>query len=384
MYNVTVADSTKLLNAAELPGSIYQSGEVFTTDDELKKLADQLGKLAEPPWQLPRPDFSWGPLGNGTMRYNKIEALSIGARGELDLGRLKLDGSARIGVADLEPNAEIGLARTTRRSFLRLAGYRRLDVMDKASGFGGFSTSLNAFLFGDDDRDYYRSLGGELVLRPSDAQTQWYDLRLFAEQQRAASVETDFSLRHVANNEHVFAANLEAERADQAGAGLSLRWSGGQNPASVRASVELHADASVGTFDFTRESATLYVGMPLPFKLAGAIEVSAGTSTGPVPTQSLWYLGGIRSMRGYSIDAESGNAYWRARGEVGMGMPMLRLTGFTDFGWAGDRTDVQSRASMFSVGAGVSFLDGLVRIDLARSLRGKRDWRLHASLDGIL
>jgi hemolysin activation/secretion protein len=98
----------------------------------------------------------------------------------------------------------------------------------------------------------------------------------------------------------------------------------------------------------------------------------------------LWYLGGIRSLRGYSIDTESGDAYWRARAELGRGLPVFRLTGFTDFGWAGDRTDLQTRASMLSVGAGVSFLDGLVRIDLARSLRGKRDWRLHASLDGIL
>ena len=384
LYNVTIADSAKLLSATELPQSFYESGEVLTSDEELQKLAKQLGKLADPPWEFRRPSFAWGPLASGMFRYNKVEALSMGARTNFDFGRLALDGTGRIGIADLEPNGEIGLARNGRRSSIRLAGYRRLDVMDKASGFGGISSTLDAFFFGNDDRAYYRSLGGELIVRPADARPQWFDLRLFAEKQRAASTETDFSIAHVVNEDHLFLPNLKADRADEAGAALTLRWAGGQNPAKLRGSVELHADASTGTFDFTRESATLYVGTPLPLHLAGAVEVSAGTSTGPVPIQSLWYLGGIRSMRGYSIDAASGTAFWRARAEIGTGLPMMRLTGFTDFGWAGDRTDVRTRASMLSVGAGASFLDGLLRIDLARSLRGQRDWKLHASVDGIL
>ncbi len=384
LYNVTIADSAKLLTAAELPTSFYESGEVLTSDDELKKLADQLGKLAEPPWQIPVPTFAWGLGGNGLVRYNKVEALSIGARSGIDLGRLALDGSARIGVADLEPNAEIGIARNARQSYIRVAGYRRLDVMDQPSGFGGLSSSLAALFLGVDDRDYYRSLGGELVARPGEARSQWYELRLFAEQQRAASAETDFSIAHVIKDDHLFAPNRQADRANEAGGGLTLRWAGGQNPARPRGSVELHADASFGTFDFTRESATLYFGLPLPANFAAAVEVAAGTSTGAVPTQSLWYLGGIRSLRGYTIGAASGDAFWRARAEIGKGLPVFRLTGFTDFGWAGDRTDVQTRASMLSVGVGASFLDGLLRVDLARSLRGQREWRLHASVDGIL
>jgi hemolysin activation/secretion protein len=198
------------------------------------------------------------------------------------------------------------------------------------------------------------------------------------------SKETDFSIAHLVDEGNLFAPNRRAERADEAGGALTLRLAAGQNPAKVRGGVQLHADASFGTFDFTRESATVYLGAPLPFRLSTAVELSAGTSTGTVPIQSLWYLGGVRSMRGYTIDAQSGNAYWRARAEIGRGLPVFRLTGFTDFGWAGERTNVQSRASMLSVGAGASFLDGLIRIDLARSLRGQRDWRLHASVDGIL
>ena len=65
-------------------------------------------------------------------------------------------------------------------------------------------------------------------------------------------------------------------------------------------------------------------------------------------------------------------------------LPAARLVLFTDLGWAGDRDNVSDRASLWSAGVGASFLDGLLRVDVARALRGHRDWRLHMSVDGIL
>lgn len=383
-FTVVVADSAKLLTAAELPPSIYGDTEVLTTDAELTKLAERLKKLAEPPWQMRAPTLAWGWAGSGLLRYNKIEALSVGARSQMDLGRLRLDGTARLGVGDWQPRAEIGLTRGTPESWLRLAAYRRLDVMDAASGFGGFGSSLGAFFFGRDERDYYQSTGGELVLRPGEAEKQWFDVRLFAETQRPVAVETDFSVPHVFNDSHQFSINRIAQRADHAGAALTLRTGGGQNPAAFRWNAELGVLGSLGTYDFSRETLKLGVGMPLPFKLVSALEVAGGTSTGNVPLQSQWFLGGIRSVRGYEIGETVGTAFWRARGEIGTAIPLSRLTLFSDVGWAGPRDHIGRRASLFSVGAGASFMDGLIRIDLARALRGDRAWRLHASVDGIL
>jgi hypothetical protein len=145
LYHVTVADSATLLTSSELPASVYGDKEELTSDPELAKLMDQLKKLAKPPWQAKAPSFVWGLRGNGLVRYNKVEALSVGARTDFDFGRLRADATARIGVADLEPNAELGLSRATLGSQMRLAGYRRLDAMDKVSGFGGFSSSLGAW-----------------------------------------------------------------------------------------------------------------------------------------------------------------------------------------------------------------------------------------------
>ncbi|MEX2282144.1 MAG: hypothetical protein WEE89_06650 [Gemmatimonadota bacterium] len=399
LYHVTVEDSAALLTSAALPTTIYGDQVQLTSDPELARLMDRLKKLANPPWQAKAASFAWGLRGNGLVRYNKIEALSIGARSDFDFGRMRADVTGRIGVADLEPNLELGLSRGTLNTQIRLAGYRRLDVMDKPSGFGGLSTSLGAFFVGRDERDYYRTLGGELVARPADTHSQWYTLRLFGETQRPVSNETDFSIPNLFDNSHLFDANLRANRAHQFGGALTLRRSWGQNPAGFRFATEAFVEGAGGTYDYLRESLMLQLGLPLPFKLAGAVEVAGGTSQFPLgrtldtdsaapfdfrPVQSSWFLGGVRSIRGYEIGADLGSAFWRARGEIGTALPAARLVLFSDFGWAGSKDNISRRASLWSVGVGGSFLDGILRVDLAHALRGSRAWKLHVSVDGIL
>jgi hypothetical protein len=391
LYTVTVADSAALLTSTELPPSIFGDKEQLTSDPELEQIMNRLKKLADPPWQARAASFAWGLGGSGLVRYNKIEALSVGARHDFDFGRMRADATARLGVADLEPKAELGLSLATLNTQMRIAGYRRLDVMDEVSGMGGFWTSAGAFFLGRDERDYLRSTGGEVLIRPIDSNTQWYNIRLFAEQQRPLSNETDFSVRHLLSSSHVFDPNLRAERADQIGAALTLRTVWGQNPEGFRLASEAYVEGSQGTFDFVRESALLQLSAPLPFKLAGAVEVAAGTTQfssndlfDQPPLQSQWFLGGARTIRGYEIGNTFGPAFWRGRAELGTSLPAARVVLFSDFGWAGSTNNISKRASMWSVGAGGSFLDGLVRVDLARALRGSRAWRLHLSVDGIL
>jgi hypothetical protein len=379
-YHVTIRDSAALVTSPQLPASIYSQDELISAA-EVNRLARQIKGLPGARWLLQAPRFSWGLGGNGLLRYNKVEGLAVGARTEFDFGRLRADASAHLGFADLEPKIDLSVLRNTVQSQLRLGLYRRLAVMDQAAGFGGLGASLHALLFGEDDRDYYRATGIELSRRPAEAGTQWYELGLFAEQQRARSRETNFSIAHTFNRQDVFAPNRAADPADQAGGWLTLRAFGGQDPRGFTWSAELGAYGSTGTFDFTRESARLQIGFPLPFGLAGALEGAAGTSTGSVPTQSLWYLGGSHSLRGFDIGVASGTAFWRTRAELGTAFPGARLVVFTDLGWAGQRNRIETRASLLSAGAGASFLNGIVRLDLARALRGQPGWKFHLSVN---
>jgi hypothetical protein len=384
MYTVILPDSASLVTSAELPASIYGDAQELSSAAELVRLAERLKKLPLTPWQLPRANFSWGPGGNGLLRYNKVEGLSVGARSELDFGRLRADATVHLGSADLEPKLELGLARKALHSQTRLGLYHRLEVMDQTRGLGGFSASLNALLFGNDDRDYYQATGIELSRRPAETATQWYELSFFAEQQRAVAVETHFSVARAFNSRNLFAPNLAADRADQAGAQLTLRAFGGQNPARFRWSAELSGLGSAGTFDFTRESLRLQLGFPLPFRFVGGLEGAAGTSTGPVPVQSRWYLGGANLIRGYDDGEASGTAFWRGRAEIGTPLVAVRAVGFVDLGWFGDRNQIADRASLLSVGAGASFFDGLLRFDIARALRGNTGWKVHLTVNGVL
>ena len=65
-------------------------------------------------------------------------------------------------------------------------------------------------------------------------------------------------------------------------------------------------------------------------------------------------------------------------------LPLARLLFFSDAGWVGSRESFTSEPQLLSAGAGVSLLDGLLRLDLARALKAPTGWRLTAYFDAWL
>ena len=126
-------------------------------------------------------------------------------------------------------------------------------------------------------------------------------------------------------------------------------------------------DASVGDYNFARFSTTTRVTVPLPGRLVAGAELGAGASGGIVPLQSLWFLGGPATLRGYAGGTIAGPDFWRGRLEVANSFPGARVALFSDAGWAGRGDDLATGQPIISAGAGVSFLDGLLRIDLSQS-----------------
>jgi hypothetical protein len=374
-FQVTIADSASLLTSETLPESAFGDDIELMTGLELAELEKELKQLPDRPWQLRAPSFALGLGGAGLLRYNRIESLSIGAKTQLDLGRLTIDGSARIGLADLEPNGELSITRETIGSFKRITAYRRLAAANPETLPLGIGNSVSALLFGRDDGEYYRALGVQLDWRPPTASSQWFGLRLYAEHQSAANTETDFSVRHLIDSDHLFRPNIAASKADQIGASLVLRTSHGFDPAAFRWGAEASVTAEAGTFEFIRPGVTLRAALPLG-RLALAVETAAGTSfSGEPPVQSDWFLGGPATLRGYNGGVMHGMSYWRGRAELAGSRPAVRLTLFSDAGWAGPRAAFGTRDALISAGAGAAFLDGLVRLEVARALRRPLGWR---------
>ena len=126
---------------------------------------------------------------------------------------------------------------------------------------------------------------------------------------------------------------------------------------------------------------------PLPAGLLAGLELDGGATLGETPLQSHYFLGGGRTVRGYGGNAANGESFWTARAEVATAGPGARIVVFSDAGWTGPVEDFSADPVLLSAGAGVSFLDGLLRIDAARPLRevaGYDNWRVEMRVDAGL
>jgi hypothetical protein len=344
-------------------------------------MAGEIGAIPQAPWQY-RPHL---PDGVGSVikhaRYNRVEALSLGVDGKLDWGRLALDGSVRVGVADWEPNFELGLTRPGRTTSWRLGGYRRLDAANPDTRPFGLINSFNAFFLQRDDGQYFRTIGGELT--GANNGSGWWKGRLYYEHQSGAAVETQFAIPNLFNDLNQFNPNITAQEADQFGGALTLRGSKTLSK-SLIVGTEATVDGGTGTFDFGRGALTGRATVTGLGHVSLGFEAAAGTSGGTVPVQSFFYIGGPATVRGYDGGDMAGEAFWRGRSEIGYGIPAVRFSVFSDMGWAGARPNFTTGRALWSAGAGVSFLDGIFRMDLSRAMRSPTGWRFDFYLDGIL
>ncbi len=377
-------DYDKLEHSPDLPPSIYDPGDELFGTKELEALkAEALSMSAQAPVSfqlqlLPPPVIAFGP---SMMRYNRVEGLSFGASVEQQLGGgYSALAIGRLGLADREPNLELTGTRTNLTTSIHLSGYNRLV---SASDWGrplSFGSSFSALMFGRDEGFYYRASGLELggareASFGSGTRVEW---RGFLERQRSAAVHTNFAV-----NGADFPANLTARRGAYAGLGARFSNSYGLDPAGLRVFSDLRLEIANGDSLFGRGALDMTLSHGLGERLAGALTLSGGTSAGGVPAQRLWYLGGSQTIRGQSPDtAQSGNAFWMSRLELGANRASIRPTVFGDLGWVGDRSRMsQVGRPMSGVGAGVSFLDGLFRFDVARGIYPRKQFRVDLYLE---
>ena len=368
----TPCDTAALARSPELPKSIYDDGEeLFGKNERDALVAEALSLGAQPGWIPQKPVFTYGL---GLTRYNKIEGLSTGIAASQILGQgYTAHALARIGLADLQPNGELGISRSDGRQTLGLSAYRRLASANEFSDPFSFGSSLSALLFGRDEGFYYRTLGAELTGTGDDSATgSW---RLFAEHQSDATKKTNFSLAEKIGSGN-FEENIDAANGNYFGVSAERHGTRGLDPHGLRLFGQTKAEAVAGTSDFLRGMFDATVSHGLTSKLDGALTLAAGTSAGSVPIQRDWFLGGSQTIRGQAAGAAVGDAFWMSRVELGSSFVGARPVVFYDVGWAGDRHDFSNPGKPISgAGVGASFMDGLVRFDLARGIYPEKKFR---------
>lgn len=365
-------DTTALAHSPELPKSIYDDGEeIFGASERDALIAEALTLGAQPGFVPQKPVFTYGL---GLTRYNRVEGLSTGIAARQSLGAgYTAHALARIGIADLSPNGELSLSRSNGRNMIAVGAYRRLASANDFADPFTFGSSLSALLFGRDDGYYYRSLGVELTgARDDSASGTW---RLFAEHDSDARKKTDFSLAKTFGGKG-FSDNIDATNGNVIGLALERHTSHGLNPHGLRTFGRIALEGAAGDFDYSRAMLEATVSHGLGRRLDGAITVGGGTSGGSVPVQRLWYLGGMQTVRGQRAGAAIGDAYWMTRAELGPSFVGARPVIFGDLGWAGSRSDWKNPGRPLSgVGVGVSFMDGLIRFDVARGIYPEKKTR---------
>ncbi|MGE0160782.1 MAG: hypothetical protein AB7T31_15370 [Gemmatimonadales bacterium] len=377
-----------LTTSPALPPPVWDDAPGFPSDADVDEYFASLAALPVAPLPQTPATFRWGFQRPDLVRYNRVEALSVGARGQLrpstPVGPLSVTAIARIGVADLHPNASLEIAHETIADRIALVGFHELTTIDEGARHFGIGNSLLAAAFGRDDGDYYRRTGGMLEWTPPVAGRRTYRIRGYAEYHEAVEAETSFTLLHATSDTWSFRPNIAADEGWEYGASLELTPYWGSDPNLAQGGLDLLVQAGTGDFEYARSALGAHVVLPLPARLRIALQAAAGTSWGAPSTQRLWYLGGPSTLRGYDPRAAGGESFLRARGELARGTSFGRLSLFSDVGWAGDRSSARWDDALRSVGVGVSLLDGLIRFDGAWALDEPDGFRFDAYLDQIL
>jgi hypothetical protein len=368
----TPCDTIALARSSELPKSIYDDGEaVFGTAERDALVAEALTLGAQPEFSPQLPTLSWGvPY----TRFNRIEGLSTALAADQVLGRgYSAHAQLRLGVADLSPNGELWLDRSDGRRTIGVGVYRRLVASNDWGDPLGFSSSVSALLFGRDEGFYYRTWGAEL--KGQKDQGIFNSWRLFGEQHFDATVHTEFSLSHPGGVKGDL-TNINAVNGTIVGLSVGHHSSYGLDPHGFRALTDVKVEGAAGTFDYSRGLLQTTLSRGLGRALDGALTLGAGTSGGQVPIQKQFFLGGVQTVRGQRAGAAIGDAFWMSSLELGTRSVGIRKIVFGDLGWAGSRTNFSHPGRPLSgAGVGASFMDGLVRIDLAKGIYPEKSVR---------
>ncbi len=372
-----------------LPPPIWDEAPGFANEDQVEDFFRDLANLSVPDANPSQFRASWGPEIGDLFRYNRAEGPSVGARAEWILetggGPIGLEGSGWLGIGTWVPDARLGLSWESARHRLTLSGFHRVEEVDSRARSLSVGNSLMSLFFGRDDGDYYRSSGARLRWEPIGVRRGWYHVTLSAEEHSALPNEVDFSVAGLLGGDDMpFRPALEANNGTEFAAALGIEPWWASDPRRAQAGLEILLQGAEGDNRWFRARTVGRLAVPLFSDIRMGFELGGGRIWGDAPIQRNWFLGGNRTLRGYPGASAVGTSYARTRVELARELQAARVSVFWDAGWAGESADFDTGDALTSAGIGLSFLDGLLRLDLARGLRSPTGWRVELYLDSVL
>ena len=276
------------------------------------------------------------------LRYNPVERMSFGTRLRRDFGWGAAELTARIATAGLDvPDMDLTLRRDHPRSRILFSVYRAL----RGGDLGRRGGAPGPYVRGD-PADFHWSHGASIRFLPSARDRTWLSLRLFAEQD--ADVVGD-STRN------------------RAGAALAWRpWWGGADSRSFGAGGSASVRGSVGDYPHVRALAEAALLVPLPGRMSLGLHTGAARVWGDPSPQDLWRIGETGEwLRGHE-EAVLAKRIHMARVDLQRPVRFVCLAVFGDWASAGSE-------DFYAVGTGLVFMDGMLRLDVAKGFRRGRE-----------
>ncbi len=390
---IIVPPVAELPLSRELPEPLFSATVDAFAAEELDDLKDRLSSLSIPAAAGLGPRLDIGP-GLRRLRYNRVEGLSLSVGFAVPTGvASEFSVTPRIGIPEWEPGVEVGWRRQTATGGFGITAYRRLTDLGDWGRPLSFGNSVRSLVTGYDEGLYFRETGLEVSASRQGKRTR-VEGALFAERHQNAPKQTDASLPNLFGDA-VFRDNIEAARGDIAGVSGRLRAFSSVDPGTPILSGAAWGEAAAGDFDlYGRAAVSAALQLPLS-RWSLALEGGAGRVFGEAPPQRRFHLGGPYTLRAFDPVSTGGDSFWFGRLEVGRGFQIgdpaydvggspFRVTAFWDAGWAGPVDAFGTEGWRSSVGVGLSLMDGLFRIDIARAVRGGSLWRFHAYADGLM
>jgi hypothetical protein len=328
-----------------------------------------------------------GPQRVDLVRYNRVEALSLGIRGQLrpetSVGPLSVTATARFGIGDLHLSGRLDLEQESVSRRVAVSGYHELTSLDEQARDFGPGNTVSALLLGQDLGDYYRRSGATVELTPPSARPRRYRLRGYAEYHEGVAKETDVQLERLWNDAARFRPNIAADEGWEVGTSLEVDARSSTDPTRSQAAVHGLVQAATGDFEYVRARLGADFALALPSRFRLLVEGAWGNAWGSPSRQRLWYVGGPMTLNGYAPLTAGGAGFGRTRVALDRRFAFGRLIVFHSAAWAGEWTDLTYDDVRSSAGVGIAILDGIIRFDIARQITSPRDFRFDFYLDQL-
>lgn len=316
------------------------------------------------------------------IRYNRVDGLVLGIR-KLPLAWDSWDyatvyGHGGYAIASRRWQYEIGAeTRAFRREARSIdvkvgASYRRATTTDDLWKSSWLENSVGAILFNYDFFDYFETVGftgyASLRMTPYVQVTGAYR----SEEHSSLQSETTWSL--FGGNNFTFNRQVQNGRMNtvlmvlEGGSVKDYEWM--PRGAAFRIEGEI-GEGLGGDFSFNRVVADGRVYIPMGNAHTLALRVRGGTSTGNLPTQKIFRIGGVGSVRSYSQNSLFGTRMLIGNIEYFFSPdPLwdeLTLSLFMDAGWvnSGGSDEFRFDDVFQTMGIGASIIEQSIRLELA-------------------